>query len=280
MNITAQIAPIRRLTATVGGIAKSGGKSDHQIIEAGMAPDAITLVPTVGTVTGGIRDLSGAPPLTFQTAANRLYDYVIYGAQNGVGDYVGEPIYDGEIEQGSIRITDGEPFDRDDPDRLRSTHFMETPAGDYYVSAVKTASALSYSVFFWGYMYDVSSEAYMGSISNSWITLPATITIPQNCKLKFIMAYAYVSNIYPEHIESVTIVPAGADAPTITDGYAIPVTVAGNTVTFSIDKPLGVGETLSLSDTGTDIPTQANASNTLSVGTGVAPAEVYIRYKT
>ena len=427
MNIVAQIAPIRKLTATVGGIGKSGGKSDHQIIEAGMAPDAITLVPTVGTVTGGISDLSGAPPLTFQTAANRLYDYVIYGAQNGVGDYVGEPIFNGEIEQGRITFATGEPSDENRNYRVRSDSFTTLTAGNYTISATKSASAGSDSLYVSMLWYDTSGT-FIERNPSDWRSLPYSFTVSETRKLKFSISYNSGSGttITPEHIGSVTIAPSGANAPTITDGYAIPVTVTGknllennclseqyngltvtvnadksitvngtatansnicvyngghtlgtaayqviengsyilsgapegqsegtymlsyryddaiggdpsvlgrvpvegvtldntsgayrylavyiavwngatldnvtfqpmlrkstaadgyepqfgNTVTFSIDKPLGVGETLSLSDTGTDIPTQANASNTLSVGTGVAPAEVYIRYKT
>ena len=425
MNITAQIAPIRRLTATVGAVrGGGGGKSDHRIVDAGLSPSVNTLTPKIVTVSGKIGALSGTPPLTFQTSDSKLYDYVIYGAQNGVGDYVGSPIFDGEIEQGSIDSSNGEPYERDSPDRLRSKNFIPVEAGTYRVSAVKTSSALSDSLLFVGEMYD-DNGSFIAPINTNWLTLPAAITIPQPCKLiKFVMAYYYINNIYPDHIESVTIAPTGPDAPTITDGYAIPVTVTSknllennfqsetyhgltvtvnadksitvngtatatttlalhdgshtptttaqeiengtyylsgvpegaetgtytmsyrytpasggssqvgripvegmtldntsgdyrylsvyiavwggatvdnvtfypmlrksgtadgyeppynNTVAVPINKPLGVGETVSLSDSGVNIPTLPNGTNTLSVGTTVAPAEAYIRYRT
>lgn len=61
------------------------------------------------------------------------------------------------------------------------------------------------------------------------------------------------------------------------DGYEPPY---NNTVAVPINKPLGVGETASLSDSGVNIPTLPNGTNTLSVGTTVAPEEIYIRYRT
>lgn len=422
MNITAQIAPIRRLTATVGAVrGGGGGKSDHRIVDAGLSPSVNTLTTKIVTVSGKIGTLSGTPPLTFRTAGSKLYDYVIYGAQNGVGNYVGGEIFDGEIEQGGVLFDEGGVFESSQ--RIRSTNFISVVAGTYRVSAVKTSSALSYDLLFNGALYD-ENEEWTAKLNAAWLTLPATITIPQNCKLKFAMAYYYVSDISPEHIESVTIAPTGPDAPTITDGYAIPITVRSknllennfqsetyhgltvtvnddksitvngtatatttlalhdgshtptttaqeiengtyylsgvpegaetgtytmsyrytpasggssqvgripvegmtldntsgdyrylsvyiavwggatvdnvtfypmlrksgtadgyeppynNTVAVPINKPLGVGETVSLSDSGVNIPTLPNGTNTLSVGTTVAPAEAYIRYRT
>ncbi len=424
MNITAQIAPLRRLTATVGAVrGGGGGKSDHRIVDAGLYPIVNTLTPKIVTVSGKIGALSGTPPLTFQTSDSKLYDYVVYGARNGVGDYVGDSLFDVSLVQGSIDST-GAEYSRES--RLRNTEFMALDAGTYKISVEKSSSGSgSLSLLIVVFLYNSETNEFVSYYNSNWGSVPYTITLTQAYKVRMVLAYSdYTTTITPDHIERVTIAPAGADAPTITDGYAIPVTVTSknllennfqsetyhgltvtvnddksitvngtatatttlalhdgshtptttaqeiengtyylsgvpegaetgtytmsyrytpasggssqvgripvegmtldntsgdyrylsvyiavwggvtvdnvtfypmlrksgtadgyepqykNTVTVPIDKPLCVGETVSLSDSGVNIPTLPNGTNTLSVGTTVAPAEVYIRYRT
>lgn len=426
MNITAQIAPIRRLTATVGAVrGGGGGKSDHRIVDAGLSPIVNTLTPKIATISGKIGALSGTPPLTFQTSDSKLYDYVIYGAQNGVGDYVGDNLFDAEFVQGGMDSNTGVPSGPDSGNyswRIHSDSLTPLASGTYSFSVQKSSSAASTGMQAWVFVYDNDGTytTYAGTYA-----FPFTYTLSADSKIRLNICYTdYTTTITPDHIERVTIAPVGADAPTITDGYAIPVTVTGknllennfqsetyhgltvtvnddksitvngtatatttlalhdgshtptttaqeiengtyylsgvpegaetgtytmsyrytpasggssqvgripvegmtldntsgdyrylsvyiavwggatvdnvtfypmlrksgtadgyepqykNTVTVPIDKPLGVGETVSLSDSGVNIPTLPNGTNTLSVGTTVAPEEIYIRYRT
>lgn len=423
MNITAQIAPLRRLTATVGAVrGGGGGKSDHRIVDAGLSPIVNTLTPKIVTVSGKIGALSGTPPLTFRTAGSKLYDYVIYGAQNGVGDYVGDNLFDAEIVQGGM-ISIGTNMAR-----VTNPDAVILDAGTYRISVTKSSTATSQSVMVWMRYWAIGDDTSSGGTSwnnDTSVSAPMTFSLSERSQVRFAMGYSdYTTTITPDHIERVTLAPAGADAPTITDGYAIPVTITGknllennfqsetyhgltvtvnadksitvngtatatttlalhdgshtpttnaqeiengtyylsgvpegaetgtytmsyrytpasggssqvgripvegmtldntsgdyrylsvyiavwggatvdnvtfypmlrksgtadgyepqykNTVTVPIDKPLGVGETVSLSDSGVNIPTLPNGTNTLSVGTTVAPAEAYIRYRT
>lgn len=60
--------------------------------------------------------------------------------------------------------------------------------------------------------------------------------------------------------------------------YKIPITCGGTTTNISADAPIGVGQSISMTDTSISIPT-VSGSNTLSVGTTVQPSKVYIKYK-
>ena len=436
-DIIGNISAIETITGTIGvqqirgqispGIDTDGGgggssDNDHRIVDAGLSPSVNTLTPKIVTVSGKIGALSGTPPLTFRTAGSKLYDYVIYGAQNGVGDYVGDNLFDAEMVQGGVDSSTGIPRTTDTA-RMHSEPLTPLSAGTYSFSVDKSSSAASTGMQAWVFVYD-NDGTYTGTYAGTY-AFPFTYTLSADSKIRLNICYTdYSTTITPDHIERVTIAPVGADAPTITDGYAIPVTVrsknllennfqsetyhgltvtvnadksitvngtanatttlalhdgshlpastaqeiengtyylsgvpAGaetgtytmsyrytpasggssqvgripvegmtldntsgdyrylsvyiaiwggvtvnnvtfypmlrksgttdgyeppykNTVTVPIDKPLGFGETVSLSDSGVNISTLPNGTNTLSVGTTVAPAEAYIRYRT
>ena len=264
MNITAQIAPLRRLTATVGAVrGGGGGKSDHRIVDAGLSPSVNTLTPKIVTVSGKIGALSGTPLLTFQTSDSKLYDYVIYGAQNGVGDYVGDSLFDVSLVQGSIDTT-GAEYSRES--RLRNTEFMALDAGAYKISVEKSSSGSgSLSLLIVVFLYNIETDEFVSYYNSNWSSVPYTITLTQAYKVRMVLAYSdYTTTITPDHIERVTIAPTGADAPTITDGYAIPVTVTGKnllennfqsetyhglTVTVNDDKSITVNGTATATTT-------------------------------
>ena len=58
-------------------------------------------------------------------------------------------------------------------------------------------------------------------------------------------------------------------------GYAIPISCGGQIYNVYLDSPIGVGDSISMEDTGITI-TPASGSNTFSVGTTVQPSSVSV----
>lgn len=236
--------------------------------------DTIESVPIISTVSENIKDMQGTPPLQFTSNGENLDNYIIYGNSDGVGDYVGN-LFNTTLEQGSIN-SEGEEYDRND--RLRSAGFIPMSVGKYRLSVQKAETASNLSMYVILSLYD-DSGTYIGDADDTWQSLPYQFTISQACKAKALFCYTdYTTDIPPSHISDLHIVPTGVDAPTVTDGYKIPITVGNSTVNLLIDKPLGVGDGISLADTGVNIST-VSGSNTLSVETYVSPT-VYIRYRS
>lgn len=59
-------------------------------------------------------------------------------------------------------------------------------------------------------------------------------------------------------------------------GYKVPVVCGGTTTNIYLDEPIGENESISLSDTNTNIPT-LRGTNVLTVETTVQPSNVYIK---
>lgn len=59
-------------------------------------------------------------------------------------------------------------------------------------------------------------------------------------------------------------------------GYKVPVVCGGITTNIYLDEPIGENESISLSDTNTNIPT-IRGTNILSVDTTVQPSNVYVK---
>lgn len=281
-NITAKIGRDTNIAVKLSPYGGGGNNkaSDHQIVKTGNWSNVLNLTSEVVEATAIISEQFGTPPLTFTTTGNRLVDYTIYGSQNGVGDYVGGSLFDAEFVQGGIDTSTGIP-NTTNPARIHSDLFTSLLAGTYSFSVEKSNSAANIGMQAWVMVYD-SEGTYVtyGGIYN----FPFTYTLSADRKIRLNICYTNDTTILPEHIESVTLVPVGANAPTITDGYAIPVNVSADefqqAVTLLVDKPLGSGYLLSLSDTNVGIPTKSGSENTLTFGTAVQPSGVYIRFKS
>lgn len=151
---------------------------------------------------------------------------------------------------------------------------MELEAGDYLISIEKsnTGQNLNFSVRVLFYSAD-DVHTYAGVVINNWTYFPVRFTVEENQVIKFVIAQdmgGVSTPIDPAYISAVKIQPRN----TITNGYTIPVVVSSGgssqTTTLTVNKPLELSDTLTLSNTGVDIPT-SSGENTLTVNTESKP---------
>lgn len=214
---------------------------------------------------------SGTVPITFTTTGNKLVDYSINGTYEGVGDS-SINYFSGTLEQGTIRSDNGELYTN--ASRLRSTDYVELEAGDYLISIEKsnTGQSLDFSgiVFLYGAGDD---HTYAGTANSGWTYFPLRFTVGANQVIKFAIAQDTGDGstpLDPAYISGVKIQPRK----TITNGYTIPIVVSSGgssqTTTLTVNKPLEISDTLTLSNTGVDILT-SSGENTLTVNTESKP---------
>lgn len=164
-----------------------------------------------------------APPVTFTASGSALSDWVIYGSDDGVGDYTGEAIVftSSDLEIGGLEDSDGTEWASSN--RLRLAEAESNSDGDYYFEVVKSSSANSAPIKIAGYCYN-DQGGYQGAYPGVWMYPPCKFRMPAG-KFRFSMSYENeTTTMATSHIQSVTIKPYGPNAPTITDGYQIPVT--------------------------------------------------------
>ena len=214
---------------------------------------------------------SGTVPITFTTTGSKLVDYSINGTYEGVGDS-SINYFSGTLEHGGIYFADGQLFN--DATRLRPTDYVELEAGDYLISIEKsnTGQNLNFSVRV--FLYDAGdTHTYVGTLTDEWTQFPFRFTVEENQIIKFAIAQdtgGVSTPLDPAYISVVKIQPRK----TITNGYTIPVVVSSGgssqTTTLTVNKPLELSDTLTLSNTGVDIPT-SSGENTLTVNTESKP---------
>ena len=222
MNLTAVIKPIRYVTAKIG-TGGGAGRGDHEVVTAEIAPDDNVLPHYIDTLVGKYYK-SDELPIVFTTTGTALTDWKIYGNEDGLGDYTGADLYSGTLEQGRI-YDDSGALDSSDTRIRTDGYFAALQAGTYRFNVTKSASAASAAMRACVYAYDGSGN-YIGYFPSDWAEFPFQVSLPA-ANYKMMISYTNNSNILPAHVSSVTCVPAGADVPTITDGYSIPVTVRG-----------------------------------------------------
>ena len=214
---------------------------------------------------------SGMVPITFTTTGNQLVDYSINGTFEGVGDS-SINYFSGTLEQGAIQPADGQLANY--ASRLRPTDYVELEAGDYLISIEKSNTGQNFNFSVRVFLYGAGDTyTYAGMANDDWTYFPLRFTVGANQVIKFTIArdMGYSSDpLDPAYISAVKIQPRK----TITNGYTIPVVVSSNgssqTTTFTVNKPLELSDTLTLSNTGVDIPT-SSGENTLTVDTESKP---------
>lgn len=251
--------------------AVSGGQGDTRYITTEIdTAEELTITPIQATAAVYSRS-SGTVPITFTTTGNKLVDYSINGTYEGVGDS-SINYFSGTLEQGTIRSDTGEL--NTNASRLRPTDYVELEAGDYLISIEKsnTGQSLNFStvVFLYG---AGDTHTYVGTLTDGWTPFPVRFTVGANQVIKFTIAQdtgGVSTPLDPAYISVVKIQPRK----TIANGYTIPVVVSsgGNsqTTTFTVNKPLELSDTLTLSGTGVNIPT-SSGENTLTVNTESKP---------
>lgn len=246
-------------------------------------------------------DLTGATaftttPFTFQGKGSKLADYVINGASGGVGDYdestgkylipitiTGKNLlnnnYQSEVYNG-ITVTvnadksitlNGTATDNCTICIYNGGHSLVTAAyqiienGNYILSGAHEGQTTS--TYMLSYRYDDA----IGSNSSVLGRVPVDGVPIDNTSGAYRYLGVYIAVWSGATVNNVTFRPMLRKVNT-SDTYEPPF---NKSVTLSIDTPLGAGDTLTLNDTGVDIPIR-NGLNTISINTSVQPSEVTI----
>ena len=141
-----------------------------------------------------------------------------------------------------------------------------------YIEKSNTGQNLNFSVRV--FLYGAGDAyTYIGTLTNGWTPFPVRFTVGANQVIKFAIAQdmgGVSTPLDPAYISVVKIQPRK----TITNGYTIPVVVSSGgssqTTTLTVNKPLELSDTLTLSNTGVNIPT-SSGENTLTVNTESKP---------
>ena len=251
--------------------AASGGRGDARYITAEIdTAEELTITPIQATATIYSRS-SGTVPITFTTTGSKLVDYSINGTYEGVGDS-SINYFSGTLEQGAIYFDDGQLAN--DATRLRPTDYVELEAGDYLISIEKSNTGQNFNFSVRVSLYSSGDNyTYIGMANDSWTYFPFRFTVGANQVIKFTIAQdmgGVSTPLDPAYISAVKIQPRK----TITNGYTIPVVVSSGgssqTTTLTVNKPLELSDSLTLSNTGVNIPT-SSGENTLTVNTESKP---------
>ena len=237
--------------------------------------------------------LEGVPPLYFNSAENKLRDWIIYGAEGGVGKQT-ENMWHGSLINATFD-TEGEiiPYSA----RVVNETYYDVSQYNNVTINISETSLIDVSVA----LYD-TNKSFLGV--TGWQSIPYVITTDNCDYIRLVFRYKTDEDILPEDVSNIMLNAGTTPKPYEPYGYYIPVTLSepiyyatGNgdrygtqegmyrladdvqsqTVSIPIDHPLEEGESISLADTGIDIPTYIG-DNTLDVGTTVKP-RVKITYK-
>ena len=251
--------------------AASGGQGDTRYITTEIdTAEELTITPIQATAAVYSRS-SGTVPITFTTTGSKLVDYSINGTYEGVGDS-SINYFSGTLEQGAIYFDDGQLAN--DASRLRPTDYVELEAGDYLISIEKSNTGQNFNFSVRVFLYSSGDNyTYIGMANDSWTYFPLRFTVEENQVIKFAIAQdmgGVSTPLDPAYISAVKIQPRK----TIANGYTIPIVVSSGgssqTTTFTVNKPLELSDTLTLSNTGVDIST-SSGENTLTVNTESKP---------
>ena len=283
VEYTAGISVQNKISELISAINNINTKVDNLILNAANGQgdtryitteidtaEELNITPIQATATIYSRS-SGTVPITFNTTGSKLVDYSINGTYEGVGDS-SINYFSGTLEQGAIYFDDGQLAN--DASRLRPTDYVELEAGDYLISIEKsnTGQNLNFSVRV--FLYGAGDTyTYAGMANDSWMQFPFRFTVGENQVIKFAIAQdtgGVSTPLDSAYISAVKIQPRK----TITNGYTIPVVVSSGgdsqTTILTVNKPLEISDTLTLSNTGVNIPT-SSGENTLTVNTESKP---------
>ncbi len=211
----------KAVSGTIGRAQGGGGGSGTEIVDI-LPPDAEANVTESENVS--IVSRQQAPPITFTGSGSSLNDWEIYGSDDGVGDYTGEAIVftSSDLELGGLSDYDGTEYLN--TSRLRPSSFTPLPAGAgaYRFTAVKSSTAQNQTLRICVYCYQ-NDGTYIGVYFREWHYFPFIVVLPA-CKFRFSLSYGNEGGMNTTDIDSITVEPYGPNAPTIIDGYQIPVT--------------------------------------------------------
>lgn len=226
-----------------------------------------------------VKQLEGVPPLAFTAQGQPLINWTIYGKSGGVGDKTAN-LFDksSEIQAYYLDSMTGTYKSTSSTSRLALIPIEENTSYTF------TAYSRTFRISFFDTQpvanqspmefYNLDYGVY-GSHSNA-------VTSPIGAKYVAFFVYnsgTEASSYTENEIFNTVMVNKGSTAlPYEPWGIKIPISCGGETNTIYLDTPLYDGNSISMADTGIEIPT-TNGQNTLAVDTTVQPEKVYIEYK-
>lgn len=212
------------------------------------------------------RTISGVPPLMFIANGQPLKYWSISGNSGGVGEKTDNIIRDFVVNATKLQYANVLLIDVD-----------ITPDTTYSFSCVINDANLRLYVN--ENVFKTTSYGKDGTTLK--IVIKTLAELPDNQKVngKWIMLKNSISEPVTPELSEISMV-IGSTVPESYEpyGYRIPVTCGGTTTNIYLNAPLGEGETVTLTETGIEIPT-LDGTNILSIGTTVQPSEVYIKGK-
>lgn len=218
-----------------------------------------------------IKVLEGIPPLTFTSRGLPLINYLIEGntVQNGgVGERTGN-LFDKSKRTDKSRVV----YTTGEIGALFGVFVSDftpiEPNTTYTLNIVSSISGKTGHLFA---LYDENKNFVNTGAHEATPATVYTFTTPFNV--------AYIRfNGNMASADEIMLNTGSTALPYEPYGYKIPITCGGVTTDIYIgDSPLYDGDTISMTDTGIEIPT-AYGNNVLTVDTTVQPSNVYIEYK-
>lgn len=219
---------------------------------------------------GIVKELTGSPPISFESNGAYLMDWRMYGSVGGEEDktknlckekYVtgnvqnSAPLYRLKIET-PIPISKGKTYTLSYDSDVFELYIDTSPTPEYPFSG---------------------NLGYCGNIS-AWLTSPYSFTSTNDGYLAITIRRKNNSVLSVSDIDFGVMFQEGAVATVYEPcGYRIPVICGGTTTNVYIDELPKEDESISMSDTGVSIPT-INGTNILTVDTAVQPLKIYIKY--
>ena len=257
-------------------------------------PETISCtVPPMPTLT-----ITGTPPFTFGSSGGNLIDYIIYGAEGGVGDY------DSETQKYviPIRVKGKNLFDKSNYDLqalvpIAQSMTIKASADAGSANARSLIVAVSPNTTYTFSMFHLASQlgrdrmriggcesypeagATLTSIDDTMTRkgnfVYNTFTTGENTNYALIFLWAgsaYTEAVIQGIIENNKLQLETGDIMSVYVPYF------DETIIISTNVPIQPDDSLSMSQTGINIPTNVGR-NKLTVGTTVQPSSMTIKYK-
>lgn len=220
------------------------------------------------------KELEDTPPLSFTGNGEPLSDWRIDGASGGVGDKT-DNLYAFPYTLTLSLSGSGNNRTVTDTEYIRSNIIKLEPNTAYYFTGERAQAADSY-----GRIALFTDMPDVGSISTHFYNFKnnGSVTFTTDATENYALVFTAMPEDYDTDYKMMLIKDSTAPSEYIPYGYEISITCGGGTKTIYLDEPLGVSDSISMTDTGITIPT-VDGSNTLSVGTTIQPSKVYIKYK-
>ena len=223
-------------------------------------------------VQTGIFEILGTLPLSFTANGEPLRDWVIYGADGGVGDRTENLLsieyFLNNMESSSLNANTKyiELHLLPNTFYCLSSNFYDAVTSSWFITLPNAApSSLSNGV---------NSDRRFATVETGddgklWIWGRTKRAMPSGIGIPITEMTA---------IDYVMLNRGSTPIPYEPYGYKIPVTCNNETSILYLNEPLESGDSISFSDTGVEIPT-IEGRNTLTVDTDVQPPEIKIKFK-